>query len=84
MRNDIIKPISGDIYPRHQQKSREYEEAFMSILNTLTRLAFHYRTRRRRHAAYMEISSLPQLIQRDIGWPDPGTDHGGTRHRHRR
>ena len=42
----------------------------MSILNTISRLASDYRARRRRLATYLEISSLPHDIQKDIGWPD--------------
>ena len=55
----------------------------MSIFNTITRLAFDYRARRRRLATYMEISNLPPGIRKDIGWPDPGAEQRG-RMRHRR
>lgn len=43
----------------------------MSFLSTISRLALDYRVRRRRLATYLEISHLPQAIQKDIGWPDP-------------
>jgi hypothetical protein len=42
----------------------------MSILSRISRLASDYRARRRRLATYLEISSLPHDIQKDIGWPD--------------
>ena len=42
----------------------------MSVLSTISRLASDYRARRRRLAAYLQISSLPHDIQKDIGWPD--------------
>jgi hypothetical protein len=42
----------------------------MSILNTISRAAAEYRARRRRLNTYLEISSLPLDIQKDIGWPD--------------
>lgn len=42
----------------------------MTFLHALTRAAADYRARRRRLATYLEISSLPHEIQKDIGWPD--------------
>ena len=46
----------------------------MSIFSTISRFAIDYRARRRRLAAYMEITGLPPEIQKDIGWPDPGAE----------
>lgn len=42
----------------------------MTIMRTIGRLAADYRARRRRLSTYLEISSLPLEIQKDIGWPD--------------
>ena len=42
----------------------------MSIMRTIDSIARDYRARRRRLATYLEISSLPLEIQKDIGWPD--------------
>lgn len=42
----------------------------MSIMRTIDSIARQYRARRRRLATYLEISSLPLEIQKDIGWPD--------------
>lgn len=40
----------------------------MSILTTISRAAADYRARRRRLQTYLELSSLPLEIQKDIGW----------------
>lgn len=42
----------------------------MSILNTITGYAHELRARRLRARTYLEITSLPREIQKDIGWPD--------------
>lgn len=52
----------------------ENEDTTMSIMRTIGRLAADYRARRRRLATYLEISSLPLDIQKDIGWPDSTTE----------
>ncbi|MEO4000046.1 hypothetical protein [Mesorhizobium sp. CAU 1732] len=41
----------------------------MTIFSTLSQIASEYRARRRRLSTYLEISSLPREIQKDIGWP---------------
>ena len=53
----------------------------MSIVNSISRYAADYRARRRRLRTYLEISSLPREIQKDIGWPDANRDFAG-RNRH--
>jgi hypothetical protein len=42
----------------------------MSLFETISQYATAYRARRRRYLTYLEISSLPREIQKDIGWPD--------------
>ena len=51
----------------------------MSILNRLSRYATDYRARRRRVRTYIEITSLPREIQKDIGWPDAYAENEGPR-----
>lgn len=45
----------------------------MSVFSAIGRYANAYRERRRQLQTYMEISSLPREIQKDIGWPDAFT-----------
>lgn len=56
----------------------------MSILTTITRLAFDYRARRRRLAVVRQVAQLPSVIRADIGWPDPGTEPGPSSRSRRR
>ena len=55
----------------------------MTILSTISRLAADYRARRRRLATYLEISSLPVELQKDIGWPDGAEERRKPRQRMR-
>lgn len=51
----------------------------MSILNRLSRYATDYRARRLRARTYIEVTSLPREIQKDIGWPDAYAENEGPR-----
>ena len=42
----------------------------MSFLSTITAYAVDLRARRQRARTYLEVTSLPREIQKDIGWPD--------------
>lgn len=42
----------------------------MSILGRLSQYARNYKDRRERMWTYLQVSSLPHEMQKDIGWPD--------------
>ncbi len=42
----------------------------MSILSAIGNYAADIRQRRLRARTYLEVTSLPREIQKDIGWPD--------------
>jgi hypothetical protein len=42
----------------------------MSILSSIGRIAAEFKSARARHQTERTIRSLPQELQKDIGWPD--------------